>query len=413
MNQTKSLELLERAKKVIPGGTQTLSKMYGRLPQGIAPAFIFHGKGSHIWDVDGNEYIDWSGALGPVTLGYDFFFPDSRSCSLPMPDRGEVELAEKMVEVIPCAEMVRFFKTGSDATSAAVRLCRAVTGRQMVLCCGYHGWHDWYASTLPLPRSKGTRGEYVDKVDYSSLEKLVSLVYEITPACIIMEPMNRQCPEKASKEYLQEIRNLCDQYQVPLIFDEIIMGYRYALAGGQEYYGVIPDLACYSKGMANGWPISALVGKREIMEQIAELQVSGTYFCDTISIEMALKTLKFYQAEPVIDHLWKVGDFLKKNIDDLILAHKLEDHVRLKGFGPWSSFVWNDFDEENLFMQEIFRRGIFYNRDHFAMYSHTQEDVDKTLDIYAKAFEIVRYCIEKDTIKSAIKYSMDRRLFPK
>ena len=425
MKQTNSLELYERAKKVIPGGAQVLSKYYGRLIQGVAPAFMEFGQGAHIWDVDGNEYIDWSASLGPVILGYNTIKPFSEHYSnplLPMSHWYEIELAEKLIDIIPCAEMVRFFKTGSDSTSAAVRLARAITGRSNVLCCGFHGWHDWYAQILPDPKNSGTgqdpnyfRNRTI-KLSYGWIEQLQNCLVNYQPACFILEPMSRLCPEKASREYLQEVRRLCNEYGVILIFDEIIMGFRYAMAGGQEYYGVTPDLACYSKAMANGYPISALVGKRELMTEIQHLQVSGTYFGELLSIQSAINTIDFMEKNDVIKHIAKVGEDLCTAIEKAIVECGVENMVRLKGGGPWSSFVWGEdfFDEQCLFLQELFKQGIFYNRDFFVMFSHTYEDLVKTIDAIRFAFNVVKRAMDNGLkINTLIEGTVDKELMPR
>lgn len=417
--QKESLKLYKRACKVIPGGAQVISKQYGRVPYGVAPAFITHGKGCKVWDWDGNEYIDWSASLGPVTLGYDFFdlqFGDIaghyplpyRDPSLPMSHPKEVVLAEKLIDHIPCAQMVRFFKTGSEACSAAVRLARAATGRKWVVCMGYHGWHDWYASTLPYPRDDGVmHGQFVHKVNYGEIPVELG-----EAACVILEPMSRLCPEKASPGYLKELQAQCKLHGAALIFDEIIMGFRHALAGGQEFYGITPDLALFSKGMANGYPMAALVGRRDLMQEVPRLQISGTFCGDIMGLDMALRTLGFYEKNNVIDKLWRTGNYLSNQVIDLILENNLDKIIHLKGFGPWTSFVWEDKECENLFLQEVFDRGVFYNRDHFPMWSHNGEAMQKTLDAYNGAFEVVVRCREQGTVAESIRGKIDRGLFP-
>lgn len=392
MIYTKSNKLHKRAVEIIPGGAQVISKYY----KGIGPAFIDVGKGSHIWDTDENEYIDWSASLGPVILGYSFGFTALPNVLLPMATTDEVELAEKLIDIIPCAEMVRFFKTGSDATSAAVRLARAITGGQDLVCCGFHGWHDWYASSLPEPKSNGTFDDCAVKVDYGNTERLEVLFDMLKPSCFILEPMNRLCPEKASKEYLQEVRKLCDKHNVILIFDEIIMGFRYAMAGGQEYFGVTPDLACYSKAMANGFPISALVGKKELMQEIEQLQVSGTYFGELLSIQAALDTIKFMEEHNVIKDINYKGLELACGIENIINDLALDNVVSLRGwtkdagYGPWCQIIWEEKykDLERSFQTRILEEGIFnFKGEHFTMYAHTQEDIQKTLEVYRDAFK--------------------------
>uniref|UniRef100_A0A6M3KUP2 Putative aminotransferase n=1 Tax=viral metagenome TaxID=1070528 RepID=A0A6M3KUP2_9ZZZZ len=399
MKQDKSLELYKRALEVIPGGTQTLSKYGSRLDFEGAPKYLLHGNGCIIWDVDRNKYIDWSAALGPNILGYDYFenvlYGDYPPPSLPLPIEDEVELAELLCKIIPCAEMVRFFKTGSDATTAAVRLARAVTGRGNILCCGYHGWHDWYVGTLPYPKKRGTLDYFNEtygvtkKIEYGDIEKLKEAFMNLRPACFILEPMNRLCPEEASREYLLKVKELCKEWGVVLIFDEIIMGFRHALAGGQELYGVTPDLATYSKAMANGHSISALVGSKLIMKELEEMQVSGTYFGETNGIRASLQTINYIIKRGVIDHLWKIGNKLTNGIDLLIEKYNLFDIVEQKGFGPWSTLVFKEERQKQIFLKEVINQGIYFTGEHFVTYSHKNEHIERTLEVYDFAFNIL------------------------
>lgn len=407
MNITKSLKYLKRANKVIPGQTSTISKRYGRFPQGVAPAYLTYGKGCKVYDIDGNEYIDWSASLGTVIIGYgnDDTLPlFSFNLSLPLPRYTEILLAEKLVDIIPCAEMVRFFKNGSDACSAAVMLAKKVTGRKVVVSTGYHGWHSW--GYIPI------------EVEYGNLEKLESVFNASlpintfnVPACYILEPMDRSCPEKYNSSYLHGVRRLCDKYNVILIFDEILTGFRYSLSGIQELSGVIPDLACYGKAMSNGTSLSALVGKKDLMKELEHMRISGTYFTENNSFAYALNTIKFIEDNNIMSYIWDKGQLLKFGINDIIGSNI--DFIKVKGFGPWNSIVWNNdcFDEQQLFLQEIFKRGIFYNRDHFIMYSHKNEDVEKTLTIYKEVFEYILDCRNKGIVKEKLISSIDRNLF--
>ncbi len=418
-----SLKWYERAKKVIPGGAQTLSKQYGRMIRGVSSPTIMWGDGCYVYDYDYNRYIDWTASLGPVVLGYDYlcdYFSDAfryglSNVLLPMTNHLEVELAEKLIDIIPSAEMVRFFKSGSDATSAAIRLSRAISKKNRIICCGYHGWHDWYASTLPYVRSLGVVEDYNSesgpltvKIDYGDLDQLEYTLSRY-PACFILEPMNRQCPEKASKEYLQEVRKLCDKYGVILIFDEMIMGFRYAMAGGEEYFGVTPDLSCYGKAMANGFPLATLTGKRGLMEQIEHLQVSGTNFGELLSIKAALETIRIMEERNVIEHLWEIGTALSRGISKSIVVLRLEEIVNIKGWGPWSSLVWSDNHIQNYFLQEMAKEGILYNRDFFSTFSHTDEEVRKTLDVIFRIFVDIYYYPEKLKLEGE---PINKDLFP-
>src|SRR5713101_7193954 len=263
---------MERAAKVIPSCTQTFSKGWTQFVQGVAPVFLARGQGSHVWDVDGNEYIDFPMALGPVILGHNDpdvtaavqkQIADGVTFSLPHPL--EVEVAELLVQMIPCAEMVRFGKNGSDATSGAVRVARAFTGRQMIACCGYHGWQDWYIGTttrsLGVPTSVRELTKTFVYNDLASLQKIFD-EHPREMACVILEPVGIVEP---ADDFLQKVARLTRDHGVVLVFDEVITGFRLAMGGAQEYFGVVPDMACCGKAMANGYPLSAVVGRREIM----------------------------------------------------------------------------------------------------------------------------------------------------
>jgi len=424
----KSLKLYDRAQKVIPGAAQTMSKMYGRFAQGVAPPFISGGSGAYVFDCDGNKYLDWTAALGPVILGYGALGPKTNAPklrpSLPLPHLYEVELAEKLVEKIPCAEMVRFGKTGSDVTSAAVRLARHVTGRGGVVCMGYHGWHDWYAGTLPSPRSDGVPWgvrEYVHKIDYSDLTTLKNLFEDPEKhiACLILEPMSRYAPEQANRQHLLKLKEMCAKHRVVLVFDEMIMGFRHAVGGGGELFGVEPDLACFGKAMGNGYSISALVGRRDLMQELEHLHFSGTFFGETIGLAAALDTIEFIHMNDVISRLWDKGTLLNPKIRRLINKHNLGNNgdscVHLKGYGPWSSFEWKEecFEEQCLFLQEVVKRGILYSRDHFIMHAHTEEDIKKTLNVYDEVFGYIRDCMDKGTVNQNLEGRIEKEKFPR
>ena len=410
---TKSKEIHKRAVKVIPGGISTISKNYDRFPPSAPPA-IKSAKGCKIWDYDGNEYTDWSASLGPIILGYNFFDYEAKNTLYPMQNHLEVELAEKLIDIIPCAEMVRFFKNGSDATSAAVRLSRYMGGSKQgngILCSGYHGWHDWYSSTLPMPKRGGVIGFETTKIPYGDLKVVESFFAQFNPSCFILEPMSRLTPELASKEYLQGVRNLCDKYNVILIFDEVIMGFRHAIAGGQELYGVVPDLATYSKAMGNGFPISCLVGKRSLMKEIKKLQVSATFCCDVLPMKAALDTIDFIEKNDVIFHLNHKGEILKRGLEEKIHKNGLTDLVKVKGFGPWNKLEWKEEykDEERIWWNELFQLGMFYSSEHFMMWSHKLEDVLNAIERHDIAFSMLKDYRKLGMVKDKIK-EMDKEM---
>ena len=286
----RSLELKARAEKLIPTCSQTFSKAPTQFVQGVAPVFLARGEGSHVWDVDGNEYIDYPMALGPIILGHNYpavteavtrQMKDGNIYSLPHPL--EVEVAELLVELIPSAEMVRFGKNGSDVTTGAVRAARAFTGRELIACCGYHGWQDWYIGTTT--RNQGVPQcvrEQTLPFEYNQIESLERILQQNPGkiAAVIMEPVGIVEPQDG---FLQQVLDLTHEAGALLIFDEIVTGFRVALGGAQEYYGVTPDMTCCGKAMGNGYPASAVVGRRDVMEWFDEIFFSFTFGGDALS----------------------------------------------------------------------------------------------------------------------------------
>src|SRR3990167_6285478 len=267
-----SQQLHEKASKVIPLGSQTFSKSKTQYPYGVSPYFIKKGKGSHVWDADNNEYVDFVNALAAITLGYND--PDvtnavkaqlEEGTIFSLPHELEMQVAEKIVEMVPCAEMVRFGKNGSDVTAGAIRLARAYTKRDHVAVCGYHGWQDWYigstARNLGVPKSTRDLTHVFTYNDIDSLNKIFK-EYPDQVAAVIMEPMNTTEPLDG---FLEKVRELTHKNGAVFIFDETITGFRYANGGAQEYFGVTPDLATFGKGIANGYPLSVLAGRKDIM----------------------------------------------------------------------------------------------------------------------------------------------------
>src|SRR5690606_22625454 len=267
---TKSQEIFKRVEGgLIPAYTQLLAKGPEQWTKGIAPIYLKKGKGARVWDVDDNEYIDINMAVGPLVLGYCYDevdnaikkqLEDGITFSLTHPL--EVELSEKITELIPCAESVRFSKTGCDAASAAVRIARAFTKREKVLSCGYHGWHDWYISVTD--RNAGIPKAVQDLTftfNYNDIDSLIDSIDEDT-ACVIMEPTIFEAPKEG---FLEAVKDVCEKNGALLIFDEIWTGFRLNLGGAQKEFGVTPDLATFSKAMANGMPISVVCGRKDVM----------------------------------------------------------------------------------------------------------------------------------------------------
>ncbi|HYB24017.1 MAG TPA: aminotransferase class III-fold pyridoxal phosphate-dependent enzyme, partial [Solirubrobacteraceae bacterium] len=352
--------LWQRALRVIPGGTQTLSKGPSQFVDGFSPKFLQRGSGSHVWDVDGNKYIDYPMALGPILLGYDH--PAVTRAVVAQAREGttftlmhplEVELAELLVEVVPCAERVRFAKNGADATGGAIRAARALTGREHVIATGYHGYHDWYIASTE--RDAGVpvanRG-LIHTVPYNDLRSLERALAAHEVAAVIMEIPG----EEPGVGYLEGALDATHRHGALFILDEIVTGFRYALGGAQELFSFTPDLACLGKGMANGYPLAAVVGRAEPMQAFEQVFFSMTYAGETVALAAALATLETLRREPVIEHIWARGEQLRAGIRQLAAGTSFDVH--LGGNPPRSGLVFGDRDGlaspplRGLFLQE-------------------------------------------------------------
>ena len=404
MNRYKvSEELLERALKTIPLASQTFSKSKVQFPVGASPLFLEKGKGSKVWDVDGNEYIDFMNALLCVSIGYADEDITNAVCeqikngvSFSLPHRLEMEVAEKLVAMVPCAEKVRFGKNGSDATSAAIRLARAYTDKEMVLVCGYHGWQDWFigSTTRNLGVPKSTQ-ELTKAFKYNDIESLSGLVnqYRGKIAAIIMEPMNVEYPKDG---YLEEVRKIATEEKIVFIFDETITGCRFANGGAQELFGVTPDLATFGKGLANGFPLSAVVGNAKIMDLMEDIFFSGTFGGETASLAAAKVVLDKVDKLDVPAALSEIGSYLLDKLNSLISELECEHFLNTAGHPSWSFLVITGTDEftaieiKTLFMQEMLKRGILTFGSHNISYSHSRKDVDCLLDCYTEVLPILK-----------------------
>jgi glutamate-1-semialdehyde 2,1-aminomutase len=407
----RSKELLASTKRVIPLASQTFSKSYIQYPQ-LAPHFLVRGKGSHVWDVDENEYIDFVNGLLPIILGYCDPDVDNAvqqqlrngvSFSLPSPLEGE--LAEILVDIIPCADMVRFGKNGSDATAGAIRVARAYTGRDRIAVCGYHGWQDWYIGSTARHKGvpKAVR-ELVHSFAYNDLEALRSIFerYPDEVAAVMMEPMNVDEPAPG---FLEGVRDLSHQNGAVFILDEIITGFRYALGGAQELFGIDPDLATFGKGMANGFPISAVVGKKELMKEMEEIFFSFTFGGETLSLAAAIATIKKIEECSVLEKMWSQGATIMAGVSDLIRTHHLDGVFQVKGKPPWSLLVIKDqgqatlWEIKSLFIQEMLLRGVLTLGSHNLSYAHSNDDIAALLDAYDEVFGGIREALEEDQVK--------------
>lgn len=396
LNITKSLELFEEAKTLVPGGVLGARKP-GDFIMGEYPIFLEYGKGCRLTDVDGNEYIDFLCGYGPIILGYREEEVDDAVIQQ-IKDKGfcftltqpyQNELARKLNELIPSAELSSFLKTGSDATTASIRIARAYTNRIKIMRCGYHGWHDWCVEMKGGIPEKFYEDVY--EFHYNDLDHLEDLMkkYGDQTAAIIMTPFGHHLHEKMQAPkpgFLEGVRKLADKYGAVLVFDEVRTCFRLRMGGAQELYGVSPDLTVLGKGMANGYAISVVTGKKDIMMAAAsKLFISSTFFPNSAEYIAALKTIEIMERDKVLDNIWdKGGRFLKK-IQDVI--DKYDIGAELSGVAPMF-FITFKKDEANTrkgrrddFYTQLIRKGFFFTPHHHAYISnrHTEEDLDKTI----------------------------------
>jgi len=394
--------LLARAEQVIPLGSQTFSKSRTQYPLGVSPLFLERGDGARVWDVDGNCYVDFVSSLLSVTLGYRD--PDvdeavrrqlDSGVILSLPHRLEMEVAERIVALVPCAEMVRFVKNGSDATSGAIRIARAFTGRDHVAVCGYHGWQDWYIGSTArhrgVPDATRALTHNFQFNDLASLERLCQAMPDQF-AAIILEPMNLSWPEPG---FLEGVRELATRHGAVLVFDETITGFRFAMGGAQELFGVIPDLATFGKGLANGYPISAVAGRRDIMLMMEEVFFSFTFGGEMLSLAAARAVLDKLQREPVLETIGARGERLKQKLAALIQGHQLSHLFAVQGHPSWSFLTMTDapgatmYEMKTLLMQELHERGFLSVGSHNLNYAHSDADIDGLIGAYDEVLPMI------------------------
>ena len=407
---TKSDEYYKIALELIPAQTQTLAKGPGQNIKGVAPKYLQRGKGSHVWDVDGNEYIDYTMAVGPLSLGYAYDkvdeaikeqLKDGITFSLMHPL--EVEVAQLINKVVPNAESIRYSKVGADVTSAAVRLARAYTGRDKVLCCGYHGWHDWYIAVTD--RNKGIPQAVQDLTytfNYNDIQSVIDSIDEDT-ACVILEPFVFEEPKD---NFLHKLRDVCTENGTVLIFDEMWTGFRIAVGGAQEYFGVKADLACFSKAVANGMPVSILTGKKEIMKLLEkDVFFFTTFGGEALSLAAVKATVTEIIEKNVPAYLAKQGRKLKDGYNSI--AQKLGmDYTKCSGFDCRTIITFdgaksgcNPLEMKSLVQQEMIKRGILWGGFHNMSFSHNDEDIDYTLKAYEDVLPILKKAVDEKNVK--------------
>lgn len=432
----KSMELYERAMELIPGGTQLISRRPTRAAYGVSPVYASKAKGARFWDVDGNEYIDWVSGIGSIILGYCDPVVDeavirqiSTGTVYAINHELELELAEELVRTIPCAEMVRYAKCGGEACAIAVRIARGVTGRDKILFCGYHGWHDWYlaanlaaeANLSPhlfpgieptgVPKSlAGTALPFA----HGNLDILGELLDQNRGevAAVIMEPLRSEIPPEG---YLQGVKKLCEEHGVLLIFDEVTSGFRLSLGGVQEYVGVTPDMSVFAKAISNGYPMAAVVGRRDVMEPAGRMFISSTYWSDTIGLRAALTTIQELRRRHVSRQLDRTGAELKQRLNAVAQETSLPVLCTGLNVHPALSFQLSDPSLKpklsTLYIQEMAKRGCHGYVSFYLNAAQGQAELDQTVDAAREVFEIMQQGLVTETLDSLIEVEVQQDAF--
>jgi glutamate-1-semialdehyde 2,1-aminomutase len=399
----------------IPGGAHTYAKGDDQFPATCSP-FLVRGSGCHVWDVDGNEFIEYGMGLRAVALGHANQRVNEAVCrqmklgsNFTRPATIELECAEELQRLVVGAEMVKFGKNGSDATNAAIKLARAYTGRDLVAICADHPFFsvdDWFMTTTPVNAGipKVTR-ELTVQFRYNDLASVEAL-FATHPngiACVIMEPEKGEDPRD---RFLHRVQELCRQNGAVFILDEMITGFRWHSGGGQAYHGINPDLSTFGKAMGNGFSISALVGRKDIMrlggldhDRERVFLLSLTHGAENHCLAAALEVMRIYQEEPVIGTLWRQGDRLQERINRVIAAHRLDEYFKVLGKPCCLTFATLDADRKpsqdfrTLFLQETIRRGVLAP-SLIVSYAHTDADIDRTVEVVDAALAVYARALE-------------------
>lgn len=396
----KSNERLEKVESIIPLASQTFSKSFTQFPKGSSPIFLKKGQGASVWDLDDNQFTDYISALFSISLGYcdddvnqAVINQLNQGVNFSLPHELEYEVASLLIEHIPSAEMVRFGKNGSDVTSAAIRLARAYTDREFIAICGYHGWHDWYIGStsrdLGVPEAVKSLSL---TFEYNNLQSLIDLFkkYPNQIAGVILEPINFFPPEN---QFLTSVIELCDAQGAVCIFDEIITGFRFAMGGAQSLFNVVPHITCLGKGMANGFPLSAVVGRKDIMSLMENIFFSGTFAGEAVSLAASKATIQKMNQVDAIGSTHSTGQYLIDQFSKEVSSLDTKQYISLIGYPCWPMLKFNmkNSEHHNLIktylIQHMIDNHILISGSHNLNYAHTKQDIDKLIDVY-KEFTI-------------------------
>jgi glutamate-1-semialdehyde 2,1-aminomutase len=432
----KSQEFYARALQLIPGGTQLVSRRPSRYAAGVSPAYASRAKGARFWDVDGHEYIDWVSGIGAIILGYCDEVVDeavreqiSRGTMYSVNHELEIELAEELCRTIPCAEMVRYAKCGGEACAMAVRIARGATGRDKVLFCGYHGWHDWYLAAnlaevaslnshlfpgiepIGVPQAlKGTAFPF----PYGDLTALGTLLddHRGEIAAVIMEPLRSEMPPEG---YLAGVRKLCEEGGVVLIFDEVSSGFRTRLGGIQELVGVTPDMAVFAKAISNGYPMAAVVGTREVMEPSARMFISSTYWSDTIGLRAALTTIQELRRRNVPAQLERLGKEIMQRVNQVAAETGFPAVCRGLPTHPLLVFQTGDPATESklttLYIQEMAKRGCHGYAAFYLNAAQGPAEVEQTAAAAKEVFTLLKDGLDRNRLDELLECDLAQDAF--
>jgi glutamate-1-semialdehyde 2,1-aminomutase len=423
MNTQNGVNLWNKAKNLIPGGTQLLSKRPDQFLPDLWPSYYKKAKGVEIWDLDGNRFVDMSiMGVGSCILGYAD--DDVNGAVKAAVDLGsistlncteEVELAELLLKLHPWAGMVRYARTGGEAMAVAIRIARAYSGKEKVAFCGYHGWHDWYLAAnladdsnldghlLPglkpagVPRGlKGTAYPF----NYNSINELEEIVEKNDIGVIVMEPIRNYEPED---DFLDNVRKIANEIDAVFIFDEITSGWRLNVGGVHSLYNVQPDIAVYGKAMSNGFPMAAIVGKHDVMNAAQDTFISSTYWTDRIGPAASLVTICKMQENNVPAHLSRIGSLINAGWDKLAKEHNLK--INIEGILPLTHFSFDYKDSltlHTLFTQEMLKRGYLASKAVYVSYCHSEECVETYLENVSEVFEIIKQALVQNNARDLL-----------
>ena len=432
----KSMALYKRALELIPGGTQLISRRPNRVAYGVSPVYAHSAKGARFTDVDGFEYIDWISGIGSIILGYADPVVDEavrkqmeKGTVYSVNHELEVELAEELCREIPCAEMVRYAKCGGEACAIAVRIARGTTGRDKILFCGYHGWHDWYlAANLAEEASlnshlfpgieatgvpQGLAGTALPFAfgDLNSLGELLDQ-HKGEVAAVIMEPLRSEIPPQG---YLEGVAKLTREHGAIFIFDEVSAGLRFSTGGVQKYLGVTPDMAVFAKSISNGYPMAAVVGSRAVMEPASRMFISSTYWSDTIGLRAALTTMQEVRTRKVPDQLWKFGAELKRQLDEAAREVGLDAHCTGIDVHPHLHIATADPKQKSavntLYIQEMAKRGCHGYASFYLNAAQGDAELRQTVDAARESFTIIRDAMACGTVEQRLECLVQQDAF--